>query len=160
MKKLLAILLTFALVFCLCACGGSTTSQGSGNAESSQTIDNKLGDYSIDIKSCRIAEDYEGKPVVIITYGFTNNGKDSAAFYTSVTEEVYQNGIGLNESYVVADSANYDSSNQTKEIKTGSTLDVEVAYELNDTTTDVEVEVTEWISFSDKKLTKTFKITQ
>lgn len=160
MKKLLAILLTLTLVLCLAACGGSTTSQGSGEAEGSVTVDNKLGDYSVDIKSCRLAEDYEGKPIVIITYGFTNNSQSSAAFYTSVSEEVYQDGIGLNECYFADDSANYSSDNQSKEIKTGATLDVEVAYVLNDTTTDIEVEVSEWISFSDKKLTKTFKISE
>ena len=37
-------------------------------------------------------------------------------------------------------------------------FDVEVAYELNDTTTDIEVEVKELFSFSDKTITKTFSI--
>ena len=40
----------------------------------------------------------------------------------------------------------------------GASLDVEVAYELNDTTSDVEVEVKEWLSFNEKVLTKTFSI--
>ena len=160
MKKLLTILLALVLVFSLAACGGDTASQGSDKAESSTVADNTLGDYSVDIKSCRLAEDYEGKPIVIITYGFTNNGESAAAFYTSVTAEAYQGGIGLNECYFAEDSAKYISDNQSKEIKTGATLDVEVAYVLNDTTTDVEIEVSEWISFSDKKLTKTFTIAQ
>lgn len=158
MKKLLTLLLVLALTLTLAACGGGTTSQGNGKAESSAIIDNTLGDYSVDIKSCRLAEDYEGKPIVIITYGFTNNGENAAAFYTSVATEAYQDGIGLNECYFADDSANYNDDNQSKEIKNGASLDVEVAYVLNDTETDVEVEVTEWISFSDKKLTKTFTI--
>lgn len=158
MKKLLAIIVAITLVLSLAACSGATTSQGSQDAEITESVDNKLGNYSVDIKNCRIAEDFEGKPIVIITYGFTNNGENSAAFYTSVSTAVFQNGIGLNECYFAEDSANYNSGNQSKEIKTGSTLDVEVAYNLNDTETDVEVEVTEWISFSDKKLTKTFSI--
>ncbi len=158
MKKLLAIITAITLVLSLAACGGTTTSQGSQDAEGTESVDNKLGSYSVDIKSCRISEDFEGKPIVIITYGFTNNGENSAAFYTSVSTEAFQNGIGLNECYFAEDGANYNSENQTKEIKTGATLDVEVAYNLNDTETDVEVEVTEWISLSDKKLTKTFSI--
>ena len=45
-----------------------------------------------------------------------------------------------------------------KEIKKGATLEVECAYELNDTTTDIEVEVTETFSFDDEIVTKTFSI--
>ena len=45
-------------------------------------------------------------------------------------------------------------------IKAGVSLDVEVAYELNDTTTDIEVEVKELISFDDDLVTKTFSIAQ
>ena len=159
MKKLITILLALSLIFCLAACGGGgSTSQGSEQAQGNSSVDNRLGDYTIEIKGCRLAEDYEGKPIAIITYGFTNNGDKAAAFYTSITDEAYQGGIGLNECYFADDNANYDSDNQTKEIKTGASLDVEVAYTLNDTTTDIEVEVSEWISFSDKKLTKTFSI--
>ena len=40
----------------------------------------------------------------------------------------------------------------------GATIEVEVAYELNDTTTDIEVEVSELISFNDSMITKTFSI--
>ena len=72
--------------------------------------------------------------------------------------EVYQNGVGLNESYFVNDNANYTADNQTKDIKKGATIEVEVAYELNDISTDIEVEVTELFSFSDSSVTKTFSI--
>lgn len=68
--------------------------------------------------------------------------------------------MGLNEAYLLADDANYSSDNQTKEIKKGASLDVEVAYELNDTTSDVEVEVKELFSFSDRTITKTFSIAE
>ena len=159
MKKVLFVLLAIVLLLGATACVETgTVSQGDGAAGTVAQSNTTLGDFNIDIKSCRLAEDYEGKAVVIINYGFTNNGDDAAAFYTSVTAEVFQGGIGLNTCYFVDDSAKYDSGNQSKEIKPGATLDVEVAYELNDTTTDIEVEVSEWISFSDKKLTKTFKI--
>ena len=64
----------------------------------------------------------------------------------------------FNEAYVLKESANYEPDNQTKEIKKGATIEVEVAYELNDTTIDIEVEVKELFSFSDKTITKTFSI--
>ncbi len=163
MKKLTTFLLALLMVFSLAACDMELedSSQGSGTIENSEQAKNTtLGDYNVEIKSCRLAEDYEGKPIAIITYGFTNNGDSPSAFYVSLDTEVFQNGIGLNECYFADDSAKYNSDNQTKEIKKGATLDVEVAYELNDTTTDLEVEVSEFISFSDKKLTKTFKISE
>ena len=147
--------------------GGSATgnqpssSQNQGNSSASNnTSTNKsnLGDYNVVIESCRLAEDWEGKPVVIVKYKFTNNDDDPAAFWIALNDSVYQNGIGLNEAYLVEDSANYSSDNQMKEIKKGATLDVEVAYFLNDTTTPIEVEVSETISFSNDKVTKTFTI--
>ena len=70
----------------------------------------------------------------------------------------YQNGVGLNSAFVLDDSANYSSDNQTKEIKKGASIEVEVAYELNDTTSDIEVEVEELFSFDDTVIKKTFSI--
>ncbi len=98
------------------------------------------------------------KPVAIVKYKFTNNDNDPTSFMFAFDDNVYQNGVGLNTAIFLDDSAEYNSKNQTKEIKKGATIDVEVAYTLNDSTTDIEVEVKELISFSDKKITKTFKI--
>ena len=185
MKKALAILLTIALLlsFGLFALGSGsedtdtpaqndTADQAEAPATEKQTEapteeptkaptedDTSLGDYKVEIKGFRLASDYEGDPVIIITYGFTNvSDDDAASFMYSVEDTVYQNGIGLNQAYFLNDNANYNSDNQSKELKMGTSLDVEVAYELNDTTSDVEVEIKEWISFNDKVLTKTFSI--
>ena len=165
MKKLtsiiLAILLVSAFAFFAIGSGESdtgTTSQGSGSAQSEDIKEDELGDYSVNIDSCRLAKDYEGSDIVIVKYIFTNNGDEAASFMFAFDETVYQDGIGLNECYFADDNANYSSDNQTKEIKPGSSLDVEVAYELNDNTTDIEVEVKELFSFDDKTITKTFTI--
>lgn len=165
MKKLTSIILATLLVctFAFFAMGSGeteteTSSQGSGSAEVADTKEDELGDYSVTIDSCRLAQDYEGKEIVIVKYLFTNNGDEAASFMFAFDETVYQDGIGLNECYIADDSANYSADNQTKDIKPGSTLDVEVAYELNDTTTDIEVEVKELFSFDDKTITKTFTI--
>ncbi len=164
MKKLFSLLLATLLLvtFAFFAVGSgedeSTTSQGNDSAQAQENNNEELGDYTVIIDSCRLAKDYEGKDVVIVKYDFTNNSDDSASFMVAFDDTVYQDGIGLNESYVLDDSANYSSDNQMKDIKPGSTLDVEVAYELNDSTTDIEVEVKELFSFSDKTITKTFSI--
>lgn len=165
MKKLLSFFLALAVLCCfaLFALGSSseegTSDQGSGSAEQSKDDNSSLGDYSVEIKNCRLAKDYEGKDVAIVTYKFTNASNDDAtAFYIAFEDAVYQNGVGLNKAYVLDDSANYNPDNQTKEIKKGASIDVEVAYELNDSSTDIEVEVKELFSFSDKTLKKSFSL--
>ena len=45
-----------------------------------------------------------------------------------------------------------------KEIKKGASLEVEVAYTLNDSTSEIEVEVKELFSFQNTLITKTFSI--
>lgn len=144
----------------------SVSDQGSGNADNSSgaevSEDNTLlGDYSVVIDSCRLAKDYSGKPVVIVKYIFTNVSDDDAtSFSLAIEENVYQDGVGLNTAIIIDDNASYSSDNQLKKIKKGASLDVEVAYELNDTTTDIEVEVKEFISFNDKTIKKTFSIAE
>ena len=161
MKVLLSIMLV--LMFAMFALGSGediSQDQGTGTVESEET-DTNIGDYTVEIQSCRLAKDYTGKDVVIVKYLYTNvSNEDATAFYVAFDETVYQNGVGLNESYVLDDSANYSADNPTKEIKKGASLEVEVAYELNDTTTDIEVEVKELFSFDDTTITKTFSIAQ
>ncbi len=158
MKKLSTLLLAVVLIatfgiFALGSGEDGESDQGSSNIDNTE-----IGDYSVVIDSCRLAKDYENKSVVIVKYKFTNNVDKTAAFYLTFDDAVYQNGVGLNEAYVLKDNADYNADNQRKEIKKGATLDVEVAYELNDNTTDIEVEVKELFSFSDKTIKKTFAI--
>ena len=77
-----------------------------------------------------------------------------------VEDTVYQSGISLTETYVTSSSANYDYDNKSKKIKSGIMVEIEVAYELNDTTTDIEVEIKDASLFGDSEdvITKTFSI--
>lgn len=142
----------------------STSSNGNNNsvsqdvAETEASNENTLGSYEVEIKNARLTETYDGKPAVVITYGFTNYSEESASFYISIDDTVYQNDIGLNEAIMLKDGDAYSSDNQTKEIKKGATLDVDVAYELNDDESDVVVEAKEYISFTDDVVTRTFSI--
>ncbi len=163
MKKWLSLSLSVMLVFVYCAFAlasseGETKEQGNTSVVKEE-YENEIGDYSVVIDSCRLAKDYEGKKIAIVKYIFTNNlDDDGAAFYSAFDDKVYQNGVGLNKSYFIAESANYSSDNQAKSIKKGASIEVEVAYELNDETTDIEVELSQLFSFDDSKITKTFSI--
>ncbi len=160
MKKALIFITVLALLMLTlssCVDAGGTQDQGKGTASTDSSSSN-LGDYHVVIESCRLATDYEGDAIVIVKFSFTNNDNDPACFAWAINDKAFQDGVGLNKCYFADDSANYSSDNQTKEIKKGATLSVEVAYELNDTTTELEVEVSELISFNNRKVSKTFSI--
>lgn len=139
----------------------STTTHTETNASVIETavtipISDSINDLKCEIISATLGEvDYEGNPTVIITYNFTNNSKESASFYTSFNDAVYQNGIECEPNY------GYDTeTNEDKEIKPGTTLEITQSYVLNDTTTDIVVELTDWIGLNENVITKTFKITE
>ncbi len=161
MKKALSLLLAIMMLctFSVFALGSTESDdsedQGKGTAAGA-TQDGNLGDYKIEIVSCRIDRNLLDEDIVIIKYAFTNNGDDPASFAGALETNVYQNDIGLNETIFGDD--NYESDAQLKEIKKGATLELEIAYKLDDKTTDVEVEVKEFFSFSDKVITKSFSI--
>ena len=91
MRKRIAIF-TLALALCLglAACGGETDGAGqepasapgeteeTGPAEGAggeggsgeQAGSGDLGDYRVEIKGAELTEDYEGKPVIVITYAW------------------------------------------------------------------------------------------
>lgn len=101
-----------------------------------------FGDYKVEVVGARMSKDYENKDCVIITYNFTNYSSESAAFWSSFSDIVYQNGIGLNEVYVLKNN-DADLDSNMKEVKDGASVLVEEAYELNDTVTDLEIEITD-----------------
>ena len=162
-KRWLSLLITAAILgtfgICALASGESDTAdQGKDTASVDKGSDHNLSDCNVEIKDCRLAKDYEGNPVVIVTYGYTNYSDRPTSFMAAVDDGVFQDGVGLNETIFLEDAANYSSDNQLKEIKKGASLDVEVAYDLNDTQTDVVVEVREYFSLKETVVTKTFQI--
>ena len=136
------------------------TVSGSDSANTTALSDaGNLGSYYVEIQSARIGKDYEGSPVIFVTYSFTNNSEEAQSFMFAISDIAYQDGIQL-ETAIVIDDDQYDSGASLLEIKTGATLTVECAYVLRNTTSPVEIEVTELLSFSNEKLTKTFEIAE
>ena len=162
-SSILSILAVIVFAFFALASGSSDSdetnvTQEPGAAVADENAANSLGDYQVEIKSARVSENWEGKPAVVITYGFTNNAEEPAAFWLAFEDDVYQGGVGLEKAYTMKDGDPYDEANQNKEIKSGVTIDVDVAYILNDTETDIEVEVKELYSFSDDSVSRVFSI--
>lgn len=143
----------------------SSANQASGNNDSEndsaseKTGSGALGDYTVSVVDYALTQDYEGKPAVVITYNWTNNSDDTTSFAVALNSKVFQNDIQCDIA-VVMDSNVYSADNYMKNIRPGASLDVQLAYVLQDSTNPIEVEVSELISFSDDKIIKTFDIAQ
>ena len=90
---------------------------------------------------------------------FTNNSDDAKSYMSALMSTAYQDGVELSTAIIIDDTV-YDSDSQMKELKKGASINVQVAYELSNITSDVEFEVEEFLSFSNSKLEKTFVISE
>lgn len=114
-----------------------------------------LGDYHVEIKGASLAKDYEGKSAIIVTYAWTNNSENTTSAMVSVGTKAFQDGVQLESAIIIGDNS-YDSGASMKEVRPGTTIDVQCAYVLTNERSTVEFELTEWISFSDDMVTMDF----
>lgn len=172
MKRIYSIVLSFALLLSLSACGSSGGSSTSGaksgstppaaNPPSASAEDTAgqdastpeltgagaLGDYYVEIKSAALTKDYEGKPVIAITYAWTNNSDKTTSAMVAMSGKAFQDGVSLETAIVMSDDV-YDPGTSMTEVRPGTTIDVQSAFVLSSETSVVEFELSELISFSD-----------
>lgn len=106
--------------------------------------------FTVEITGSHQTKDYEGKPTLVVDFTFTNGSDEATAFLFAVSDKAFQEGVQL-ETAIVTDDKKYDSGNAMKEIKPGTTIEVQSAY-LLDGKSEVTIEVTESFSFSDAML--------
>lgn len=113
-------------------------------------------EYAVTIDSATVGTDYSDNPCVFITYTFTNvSDDDASAFISSVTADVYQDGVQCETAFADTDGG----GNSMTKVKKGSSIEVVQAYKLQNTTSDVEVEVKELFAWDDVRLAaRTFQI--
>lgn len=116
-------------------------------SDSGNTSDNTVGDYTCVVKGAEVCKDWADKDAVLITYEFTNNSDSAISFDVALDAKAYQDGIGLESTFLDDDTDIVDV-----EIKPGVTKEVKKAYVLRDTSTEIEIEISELISFSDDKI--------
>ena len=129
-----------------------------GTADTSETVETPveparvnpaaLGDYTVEIKSATITQDYAGNPAVVIAYSWTNHSNETTSPFFTVATSVFQDGVGLDSAIIMDDSV-YDSSMQTADVRPGTTIEVQEAFELNNATSPIEVEITEAFLWND-----------
>ena len=121
---------------------GGTAEDDAVSTEAKRVNPAALGDYAVEIKSAVVAQDYDGNPAVVITYSWTNNSSETTSPMLSISTAVFQDGVGMNSAFIYDDPA-YDGDMYTTDVRPGTTVDVQEAFELNNTTSPIEVEITE-----------------
>lgn len=128
--------------------GDLEESSESTETETVRTNPANLGNYAVEIKSATVTQDYDGNPAVIITYSWTNNSSETTSPMFSISAAVFQDGIAMDSAFIYDDSA-YDSGMYSTDVRPGTTVDVQEAFELSNTTSPIEVEITEAFNWDD-----------
>jgi hypothetical protein len=97
-----------------------------------------------------IATNASGDNCLVVYYQFTNNSSDTTSYLYTFSDQAFQNGIELDKSLFLMDDI---EDNRSKDIRPGVSVEVYSLFVPHDNST-IELEVSEWISFSDKPLDK------
>lgn len=120
--------------------------------ETDDGVINFEGDgYNVTYIKHELSKDYEGNPCLLFYYTFTNNSEENASAAVSSHIKVFQNGVQC-DTAILMDSPD-STSNYMNDVQPGYSAEVCQAFKLSDTS-DVTVEVSDLISFDDKKDTQ------
>lgn len=119
----------------------ATADEGPAMAENS--------DYKVTINGYNIVEDYDGAPCIAVDFTFTNVSDDTPTSMMLATDiTVYQDGVECEDAYFSGEN----SDGFSNKVKAGVSVDVTRTYKLQNTTSDVEVEVGQLSFWSDGML--------
>ncbi len=164
MKKLIVLLLSVSLILCCAGCfsddstGGNT--DGDTPSETKSTIaandESEKKDLEISVVSTRIGKDFEDKPILLVEYEFINHTEEANSFTFLCQDTAFQNGVECSNTVI---SDDVDSEQQLNEVKPETPYKLTVGYKLQDTTTDVEIEITDLLG-NETYLTQTVSLSQ
>ena len=117
---------------------------------------NNLGTYFVEFTRYEVVKDFENNDAVAVYFNFTNNSAGSDNFLWAITSLAFQNGVELASTYTIQDIPEYN--NCSRDIKPGVTIGVCMIYLLHNSTADVNLEVYEFFTSEEQKLTETLKI--
>lgn len=116
-------------------------SNSKGNVEA---IDMKTDTGNLKYVKHVIGKDYEGKPLINIYFDYTNVGSKNSSSIGSFRFMAFQNGV--ERELGTPDPYSDERKNLTKEVQPGTSLPVCFSYQLDDTTSDITLEI---IDYSD-----------
>lgn len=99
--------------------------------------------------------DYEGNACLYYYYTFTNNGEENTSAAAASYVQCFQNGVQCEPA--ITTDYNDAINNYMMEVQPGGSIEVCEVYALTDTS-DVTIEASDLISFSDEKDTQTITL--
>ena len=149
-SKLLCVLFAVLMLLSLTACGGDKPEDEGTDSKSL-----KLDSYELLYKGAKIMKDVDGNDALVLTMDFTNNSEANCSYIWSIVETAMQNGKELEFAAIFTDPDSFDTvtDSQLTEIEPGATLEIQTAFVLADTASEVE------ITFEEVLGTKTAKLT-
>lgn len=130
--KALSLILAIVMICVLGGCGAKVD-------ENPDVLE--IGDYTAAYKGYEIVKDDYDKDTIIITFDYTNNSEEADSFLWSIYYKVKQGETEL-ETGTIIDPETFESVFDTEmaEVEPGATAEVQLAYNLADSTTDVVIE--------------------
>ena len=132
---------------------------GGAASDSGETMvgSGDLGAYHVEIKDAALASDYEENPAIVITYAWTNNSEETTSAMMAILEKAFQDGVEL-DSAIIFDSSLYNAEMSSKDVRPGTTIDVQCAFTLTSEASTVEFELSEAFSWTNNdKVTMNFE---
>lgn len=114
-----------------------------------------LGEVEVIIKDLYQCKDYTDRDAVYITLDFTNHSQETTSFMSSVQVYAVQNDQILTPA-TIHNVSGYDIKKQTKYISSEETIEVQIAFQLNDNESPVTVFASEFMSENGPQIAKTF----
>lgn len=167
-KRIAAILFGSALALTLCACGGGDAGTTTDTADTSAGDTTQAADttkdeeapkdntsvstdsYDFSIKGASLAKDIEGNDAIIVDCSWTNNSEETTSALVALMGQAFQDGVQLETAAVEDQEGVYDGDAQWKDIRPGTTQGFQLAYELPNTTSVVEFELSVFLGGADK----------
>lgn len=97
------------------------------------------GKCFVEVTDAKLIQDSYGFDAVRVFYRFTNHYNEPVSFYNATLPVVYQDGIGLPESYADISSETDDRASTT--VDPGQTVEVSCVFRLRNNTSSIEAEV-------------------
>lgn len=118
--------------------------------------------FDLEVGGATVADDGEGKGLVVVDFTFTNNADEPKSFSSAADVQLYQGDVELKQGYLPYRHPSYDEErdgNRTAKVKKGASVEVQAAWELLDEGSPVELRAVDWESYDQRTvLEKTIEL--
>lgn len=161
-KRLSLLLICVVVSFILFATGITRESDKTLDTQTSQNITesssvtipeettlkaSQLGEYEVQIKEHYKSKGFYDEKLVVVVFTFTNESDNTICFNDAIDVQAFQNGVELNLYIATNIPGQVDVRDSYKELKPGASYDVPIAYILDDTENNVEIELSSQFVF-------------